>query len=128
MAGSSITLAVEGTLSLMNMSFLSPQGRCFSFDHRADGYSRGEGFSVVILKRLEDAIDNGDLIRAVVRSSGSNQDGHTPGITQPSTKSQAALIRETYGKAGLKLDQTRFFEAHGKIQFLSLILYAHSHQ
>ena len=95
------------------MNFLSRDGRCFSFDHRANGYSRGEGFSAVILKRLDDAIQNGDTIRAVVRSTGSNQDGNTPGITQPSRESQAKLIRETYKKAGLSLTATRFFEAHG---------------
>lgn len=97
----------------MNMNFLSPHGRCHSFDDRADGYSRGEGFGVVILKRLGDAIRDGDTIRAVVRSNGSNQDGHTPGVTQPSREMQAALIRETYTKAGLDIASTRFFEAHG---------------
>lgn len=101
----------------MNMSFLSPRGRCHSFDDRADGYSRGEGFGIVILKRLADAIRDGDSIRAVVRSSGSNQDGHTPGVTQPSRQMQAALIRETYAKAGLDIASTRFFEAHGMEYF-----------
>lgn len=95
------------------MGFLSPHGRCFSFDERADGYSRGEGIGVVLLKRLSDAIRDGDTVRAVVRSTGSNQDGHTPGVTQPSKVSQAALIRDTYRKAGLSLRETRFFEAHG---------------
>ncbi|KAG8157068.1 hypothetical protein KVR01_013058 [Diaporthe batatas] len=75
--------------------------------------SAGEGFGVVILKRLSDAIHDGDTVRAVVRSSGSNQDGHTQGITQPSREMQAALIRETYTKAGLDTASTRFFEAHG---------------
>ena len=99
----------------MDMNFLSPHGRCFSFDDRADGYSRGEGVGVVVLKRLGDAIRDGDTIRAIARSSGSNQDGHTPGVTQPSKASQAALIRDTYVKAGLSLSETRFFEAHGKL-------------
>lgn len=99
----------------MNMNFLSPHGRCYSFDDRADGYSRGEGFGVVLLKRLHDAIRDNDTIRAVVRSSGSNQDGHTPGVTQPSSEMQAALIKDTYNKAGLSLRETRFFEAHGMI-------------
>ncbi|ROW08771.1 hypothetical protein VPNG_06429 [Cytospora leucostoma] len=111
--GSSLAFAPDGTLSLMKMNFLSPYGRCHSFDDRADGYSRGEGFGVVIIKRLGDAIRDGDTIRAVVRSNGSNQDGHTPGVTQPSREMQAALIRETYTKADLDIADTRFFEAHG---------------
>lgn len=112
-AGSSLILAAETTLSLNDMKMLSPHGQSFSFDARADGYSRGEGFSVVLVKRLNDAIRDGDTIRAVVRSTGSNQDGHTPGVTQPSSALQARLIRETYEKAGLDLNETRFFEAHG---------------
>ncbi|KAI1820011.1 BcPKS1, polyketide synthase [Xylaria intraflava] len=112
-AGSNLVLATENVVGLNNMEFLSPSGRCFSFDDRADGYSRGEGFGVILMKRLDDAIHAGDTIRAVVRSTGSNQDGHTPGLTQPSRESQARLIRETYEKAGLKLSETRFFEAHG---------------
>lgn len=112
-AGASLVLAAETTLSLNNMKMLSPQGRSFSFDARADGYSRGEGFSVVLVKRMNDAIRDGDMIRAVVRSTGSNQDGHTPGVTQPSRDLQARLIKETYDKAGLDLNETRFFEAHG---------------
>lgn len=112
-AGSSIFTSPEILISLINMSFLSPHGRCHSFDQRADGYSRGEGIGVVLLKRLGDAIRDGDVVRAVVRSTGSNQDGHTPGVTQPSKEAQAALIRDTYSKAGLTLSETRFFEAHG---------------
>lgn len=97
------------------MGFLSPDSRCYSFDDRANGYARGEGCGVVVIKRVSDAIRDGDTIRAIIRSSGSNQDGHTPGLTQPSRDSQASLIRETYEKAGLDLSTTRFFEAHGNI-------------
>jgi acyl transferase domain-containing protein/NADPH:quinone reductase-like Zn-dependent oxidoreductase/SAM-dependent methyltransferase len=95
------------------MNFLSPDSRCFSFDDRANGYARGEGFGVLVLKRLTDAILDGDSIRAVIRSTGSNSDGRTPGITQPSKDAQELLIKETYEKAGLDLGATRFFEAHG---------------
>ena len=98
------------------MGFFSKDGKCYSFDGRADGYGRGEGFGVVILKRLSDAISNGDTIRALIRSSGTNQDGHTTGgITQPSKESQARLISETYNKAQLDMRLTRFFEAHGTV-------------
>jgi acyl transferase domain-containing protein len=101
------------SISLSNMTFLSPDSRCYSFDDRANGYSRGEGFGVVVVKRLTDALANNDTIRAIIRNTGSNQDGHTPGITQPSQDSQAALIKSTYERAGLSLEDTRFFEAHG---------------
>ncbi|MCJ1263260.1 hypothetical protein MMC22_003130 [Lobaria immixta] len=99
--------------ALSNMNLLSPDNQCFSFDSRANGYARGEGFGVLVLKRLSDALQDNDVIRAVIRSTGSNQDGHTPGITQPSGDAQAALIRETYKKTGLAMNKTRFFEAHG---------------
>ena len=100
-------------LLLSNMSFLSHDSRCFSFDHRANGYARGEGVGVVVIKRLSDALRDGDTIRAVIRSTGSNQDGRTPGITQPDQDAQENLILETYQKAGLDMSCTRYFEAHG---------------
>lgn len=99
--------------ALSNMNLLSPDNECFSFDNRANGYARGDGLGVLVLKRLSDALKDNDLIRAVIRSTGTNQDGHTPGISQPSGDAQAALIRETYRKAGLTMDKTKFFEAHG---------------
>ncbi|CAO2654476.1 Nn.00g112090.m01.CDS01 [Neocucurbitaria sp. VM-36] len=98
---------------LSNMGMLSPDSKSFSFDHRANGYGRGEGIAALILKRLPDAIRDGDSIRAVIRSTSTNQDGHTPGVTQPNPISQAMLIRQTYARAGLSLLPTRYFEAHG---------------
>ena len=98
---------------LTNMNMLSKSGRCFSFDSRADGYGRGEGVGVVVLKRLEDAIRDRNPVRAVIRSSAANQDGRTPGITQPSAEAQETLIRQAYRQAGLTMNVTRFFEAHG---------------
>ena len=98
---------------LANMNFLSPDSRCYSFDARANGYSRGEGFGIIIIKRVSDAIADGDTIRAIIRGVGANQDGRTPGITQPNCSAQEALIRETYTKNGLDIGTTRFFEAHG---------------
>lgn len=113
MAGCCLASAPEGYIWLNTSSFLSPDSRCFSFDSRANGYARGEGIAVVILKRASDAIRDGDTIRAVIRSTGSNEDGRTPGITQPSREAQERLIRETYKKAGLSMSHTRYFEAHG---------------
>jgi acyl transferase domain-containing protein len=92
---------------------LSPDGKCYSFDHRSNGYSRGEGFGVVVLKRLSDAIRDGNTIRAVIRNTCSNQDGRSPGITQPTKQAQAELIRQTYDGTALDPGVTRYFEAHG---------------
>ncbi|KAF2463891.1 reducing type I polyketide synthase [Lindgomyces ingoldianus] len=111
--GASVISSIETTMSLSNMGFLSPNGRCFSFDERGNGYARGEGFGVLIIKLLSDAIQDGDSIRAVVRSSGSNQNGRNRSITQTSKVDQVQLMRDTYAKAGLDLATTRFVEAHG---------------
>lgn len=110
-------ISPETSILLGNMNFLSPDSRCYSFDHRANGYARGEGLIGLIVKPLSTAINHGDTIRAVIRSTGSNQDGHTPTLTQPSADSQERLIRDVYRKAGLDFMSTRYFEAHGKPQF-----------
>jgi acyl transferase domain-containing protein len=101
------------------MGFLSPDGECHSFDHRANGYARGEGFGTVIVKRLSDAVRDGDTIRAVIRATGSNQDGNTP-LAQPSKDAQTRLISDTYRRAGLVLSKTRYVEAHGKPPWLPM--------
>ncbi|KAL8726146.1 MAG: hypothetical protein Q9166_006903 [cf. Caloplaca sp. 2 TL-2023] len=100
-------------MSLSNLNFLSPESKCYSFDHRANGYSRGEGFGVVVIKLLSEALRDSNTIRAVIRATGSNQDGRTPGITQPSQQAQEKLIRDTYLSAGLDTRATGYFEAHG---------------
>ncbi|KAJ2997560.1 hypothetical protein NUW58_g619 [Xylaria curta] len=112
-AGCSLTFSPEAYTSMSNLDFLSPHSRCFSFDNRANGYSRGEGIAVLVLKRLSDAIRDRSMIRAVIRATASNEDGKTPGITQPSREAQERLIHETYRKAGLSMEYTRYFEAHG---------------
>lgn len=99
--------------SLSVLHFLSPDGKCHSFDASANGYARGEGFGVVVLKPLKDALNDNDTIRAVIRGSGLNQDGKTPGITMPSRDAQSDLISQTYRTAGLDFDRTTYFEAHG---------------
>ncbi|PYH78069.1 polyketide synthase [Aspergillus uvarum CBS 121591] len=111
--GCNVILAPEMTIGLDNLGLLSRDSRCYSFDNRANGYARGEGVGAVIIKRLDDAVAAGDTVRAVIRSSSSNQDGKTPGILQPSKDAQVRLIRDTYRKAGLDMRSTRYFEAHG---------------
>ena len=100
------------------MTFFSPDGVCHSFDHRANGYARGDGVGGMILKTLKQALADGDTIRGIIRNSGLNQDGKTPGITMPSPQAHADLIMSTYTGAGLSLDQTCYFEAHGKMHIL----------
>lgn len=100
-------------IALANLNFLSPDSKCYSFDHRANGYSRGEGFGVVIIKTLSEALRNSDTIRTVIRATCATQDGRTPGITQPSSKAQEDMICATYRTAGLDMSRTRYFEAHG---------------
>ncbi|KAK7920460.1 polyketide synthase PksD [Apiospora marii] len=111
--GSSTLLSPEPSLQLANLNFLSPDGCCHSFDARANGYGRGEGVVALYLKPLRRAVHDGDVVRAIVRATASNQDGKTPGLTQPSSQAQADLIRFAYAKAGLDLNHTTYVEAHG---------------
>ncbi|KUI56159.1 Lovastatin diketide synthase LovF [Cytospora mali] len=111
--GCNLILSPEMTLKLDAAGVLGPDGKSYSFDHRGNGYARGEGFGTLVMKRVSDAIRDGDVIRAVIRNSSTNQDGRSPGITQPTKAGQAALIRHVYKRAGLDPSLTRFFEAHG---------------
>jgi acyl transferase domain-containing protein len=113
-SGSNLILTPDTSMALSRMSFLSRDSRCYSFDHRANGYSRGEGVAVVVLKRLSDALQHNDNVRAIIRGTGSNQDGRTPGLTQPSARLQERLIRQVYRDAELDLSSTRYVEAHGE--------------
>jgi acyl transferase domain-containing protein len=112
--GSNALLSPESSLFMANMNVLSPDSKCFSFDARANGYARGEGVIAFVLRPLRDALQNGDVIRAVVRATASNQDGRTPVLTQPSADAQELLIRRVYEKAGLSMERTRYVEAHGR--------------
>lgn len=92
----------------------SLSGRCHTFDIKADGYIKAEGVNAVILKRLSDAIRDGDPIRAVIRGSATNSDGRTPGIASPSSEAQATAIRAAYANAGISdLSGTNYLECHG---------------
>lgn len=111
-------LSPDGFLLLSNLGFLSPDSKSYSFDHRANGYARGEGVIALVLKPLADAVKNGDMIRAVIRSTGTNQDGRTPSLTQPSPEAQEDLIRHVYRKANLPFEWTRYVEAHGNAHYI----------
>lgn len=91
----------------------NPDGRCYVFDSRGSGYARGEGVVSFILKRFDDALQDGDNIHAVIRNTGLNQDGKTAGISLPYPIAQAALMRNVYKSAGLDPRDTGYVEARG---------------
>ncbi|PGH20080.1 hypothetical protein AJ80_03730 [Polytolypa hystricis UAMH7299] len=99
--------------AMAHQGLLSPDGQCYSFDHKANGYARAEGVATVLLKRLSDALRDGDTIRGIVRGSGLGQDGRTAGITLPSAAAQIDLATDVYRRAGLDPKDTLFVEAHG---------------
>ena len=111
--GINLLLAPFPFLGFCRASMLSRLGRCFAFDERADGYVRGEGGGAVILKPLEQALADGDRIRAVILGTGVNSDGRTIGLSLPSEAAQAALIRAVYERAEVTPDDLAFFEMHG---------------
>lgn len=92
---------------------LSPTGHCHAFDEKADGFVPGEGVGVLLLKRLEDALSDGDHIYGVIRGSGINQDGTTNGITAPSANSQERLECQVYNSFNIHPEELQLIEAHG---------------
>lgn len=94
------------------LKMFSGEGRSFSFDHRANGYGRGEGCGGLVLKPLAAALRDGDHVRAIIRNCALNQDGRTPGISVPSAEAQMDAIRKAYQDAGLEL-RADYVEAHG---------------
>ncbi|GAA2348416.1 type I polyketide synthase [Streptomyces cuspidosporus] len=116
-------LALAGGVTLMfddrttraftRMGMLSRSGHCHSFDAAADGFVRGEGCGIVVLKRLADAVRDGDRILAVLRGSAVNQDGRSDGLAAPSATAQRALYQEALARAGVDPRDVGMIEAHG---------------
>lgn len=111
--GVNVILRPEMPIAMCKGGFLAEDGQCKSFDAKADGYARGEGAGVVVLKRLSDAVGDNDPILALVHAAGVNQDGRTNGITVPSGAAQEALMREVCAQAGIDPLQVAYVEAHG---------------
>ncbi|MEB3360478.1 MAG: SDR family NAD(P)-dependent oxidoreductase [Synechococcales bacterium] len=111
--GVNLMLSPEPTIGFCKLKALAPDGRCKTFDAAADGYGRGEGCGVVVLKRLSDAIDNQDPILALVRGSAVNHDGCSNGLTAPNGAAQAAVLRQALANAGLDPHQVQYVEVHG---------------
>lgn len=101
------------SVAFSQAGMLSPDGLCKTFDAGANGYVRGEGCGVVVLKRLEDALEAGDAIWAVVRGVAVNQDGQTNGLTAPNGHAQQAVIRDAWQDAGVDPQRASYVEAHG---------------
>ena len=100
-------------LKTAHAGMLSPDGRCYTFDQRANGFVPGEGVGVVMLKRLADAERDGDRVIGVIRGWGVNQDGRTNGITAPNAESQQRLLRDVYARFGIDPGGIELIEAHG---------------
>ncbi|KAF2186885.1 putative polyketide synthase [Zopfia rhizophila CBS 207.26] len=111
--GCNLNLIPEFFINYSTSRLLGNDGRSFSFDARGTGYGRGEGCGMILLKPLDQALKDNDCVRAVIATSGVNQDGHTPGITMPNGDSQESLVRAVYQNAGLDPSQTGYVEAHG---------------
>jgi acyl transferase domain-containing protein/acyl carrier protein len=111
--GVNLILTPSVSINFSQANMLSPDGRCFTFDARANGYSRAEGCGMILLKRLSDAQRDGDRILACIRGSWANQDGASGGLTVPSGPSQQAVIRGALASAGLRPDEIDAIEAHG---------------
>ncbi|MFJ9588235.1 SDR family NAD(P)-dependent oxidoreductase [Streptomyces acidicola] len=103
----------EGFCGFSAASMLSRRGRCAAFSADADGFVRAEGGGVVVLKRLADAVADGDRIHAVIAGSGTNSDGRTMGLALPNSEAQEALLRDVYERARVVPDDLVYFEAHG---------------
>ncbi|MCJ1246453.1 hypothetical protein MMC30_003660 [Trapelia coarctata] len=112
-AGANLVQVTETHQMMVKAGFLSATSTCHTFDVSADGYGRGEGVAALYVKRLSDAIRDGDPIRSVIRGSAANSNGHTNGLTLPSVSGQEAVIRKAYAIAGIPLDETDYIEAHG---------------
>src|SRR5579875_2472279 len=111
--GVNIMIGPNTAIAESKSGFLSPEGRCKAFDASADGYARGEGGAVVVIKPLEQALADGDDIYAQILGTAVSQDGRTDGITVPSAQAQEAAITAALRRAGIRPREVGYVEAHG---------------
>jgi len=111
--GVTVMITPDGFIGFSQAGMLSPDGRCAAFAASANGFVRGEGAGVVLLKPLEHALADGDPIHGVILGTSLNQDGHTNGISLPSPEAQAQLVRDACADAGVDPTQIGYMEAHG---------------
>ncbi|WP_413805521.1 type I polyketide synthase [Streptomyces sp. OE57] len=111
--GVQLNLAPDGFIAASRFGALSPDGRSFTFDARANGYVRGEGGGLVVLKRLPDALRDGDPVLCVIRGSDANNDGGGDSLTTPAVHGQEAMLRAAYERAGVDPARVQYVELHG---------------
>ncbi|QFY11927.1 SDR family NAD(P)-dependent oxidoreductase [Nonomuraea phyllanthi] len=111
--GVNLNLLPDTTTAIGNFGALSPDGRCHVFDSRANGYVRGEGGALLVLKRLQDALADGDAVHAVILGGAVNNDGGGDGLTVPSSRAQQEVITLACERAGVRPEQVRYVELHG---------------
>ena len=111
--GVNLILTADVTEAFLSTGLLSPDGRCKTFDAAADGYVRGEGCGLIVLKRLADAVRDRDQIVAVIRGSAVNSDGRSNGLTAPNGPAQQSVVLEAMAEAGVEPSALGYVEAHG---------------
>ena len=111
--GVNIMIGPNTAIAESKSGFLAPDGRCKAFDQSADGYARGEGGAVVVIKPLAQALRDGDAIYAQILGTAVSQDGRTDGITVPSAEAQEAAITTALRRAGVQPNEVGYVEAHG---------------
>ncbi len=111
--GVNLILTPENSVALSKYHMMAPDGLCKAFDASADGFVRGEGCGIVVIKRLSDALNDGDRVLAIIRGTAVNQDGPSSGLTAPNGPSQEAVIREALANGNVRPDQIGFVETHG---------------
>ncbi|MCC4314499.1 type I polyketide synthase, partial [Streptomyces malaysiensis] len=111
--GVQLNLAPDSFIAASRFGALSPDGRSYTFDARANGYVRGEGGGLVVLKRLQDALRDGDPVLCVIRGSEANNDGGGDSLTTPAAHGQEAMLRAAYERAGVDPSKVQYVELHG---------------
>ncbi len=112
-AGTNLIMSPENSIACSRWGMLAPDGQCKTFDATANGYVRSEGCGVIVLKRLSDAVRDGDTVQALIRGSAVNQDGPSSGQTVPSGPAQQAVLRAALASARLEPSEIDYIEAHG---------------
>ncbi|MFF9691156.1 SDR family NAD(P)-dependent oxidoreductase [Streptomyces sp. NPDC014623] len=111
--GVHLNVAPDSTVAASKFGGLSPDGRCHTFDERANGYVRGEGGGLVVLKPLHKALADGDTVYCVIRGSAVNNDGASDGLTTPDASAQESVLRMAYERAGVEPSKVQYVELHG---------------
>ena len=111
--GVNMILSPAHSIAFTKAGVLAPDGRCKTFDARANGYVRGEGGGVIVLKPLSSALADGDHVHSLILGSAMSQDGHSNGLMAPSREAQEIMLREAYSAAGILPSSVQYIEAHG---------------